>query len=252
VLPTLSMNGIYLTFVGCYLFSLLFLHWIPPHPADPALDVEIDVAEIEVTGPRHRHHVEHRHVPAWIPWLCMGVMFFTYVNIGSYWTYVELAALDAGVNEDFVGPVLVWGSFLTAVGCLVVTVISNRFGLARPLLLALVAMASVAFMLSNGITEGRLLVSVFGFNLLWIFIDVYQMSTVANVDHSGSFAALIPGAQGLGQIIGPNIAASLLGAGLGYGAVFKMGAAASLIGMLVFGLMYLWLRRYIPVLADAS
>ena len=246
VLPMLSMNGIYLTFVGGYLFGLLFLHWIPPRPTDPPLDVEIDVEETN-----HRHHVEHRHVPAWIPWLCMGVIFFTYINIGSYWTYIELAALDAGVSHDFVGPVLVWGSFLTAVGCLVVTVISNRFGLARPLLLALVAMASVAFMLSNGITEGKLLVSVFGFNLLWIFVDVYQMSTAANIDHSGAFAALIPGAQGLGQIAGPNIAASLLGAGLGYGAVFKMSAAAALTGMLIFGLTYLWLRRNIPALADS-
>lgn len=251
VLPMLSMNGIYLTFVGCYLLGLLFLHWIPPRPADPPLDIEIDVEEVGVAGLGHRHHVEHRHVPAWIPWLCMGVIFFTYIDIGSYWTYIELAALDAGVNEDFVGSVLVWGSFLTAVGCLVVTVFSNRFGLARPLLLALVAMASIAFMLSNGITETKLLVSVFGFNLLWIFVDVYQMSTAANIDHSGAFAALIPGAQGLGQIVGPNIAASLLGAGLGYGSVFQMSAAAALTGMLIFGLTYLWLRRNIPALADS-
>jgi hypothetical protein len=133
----------------------------------------------------------------------------------------------------------------------VVTLISNRFGLARPLLLALVAMAAVAFMLANGITESKLLISVFGFNLLWIFVDVYQSSTAANIDHSGAFAALIPGAQGLGQIAGPNIAASLLGAGLGYGAVFRMSAAAALSAMVIFGLTYLWLRRNIPALADS-
>jgi predicted MFS family arabinose efflux permease len=251
VLPMLSMNGIYLTFVGCYLLGLLFVHWIPPRPADPVLDVEIDVTEVDVTGPGYRHHVEHRHVPAWIPWLCMGVIFLTYIDIGSYWTYIELAALDAGANGKFVSSVLVWASFLTAIGCLVVTFISNRFGLARPLLLALLSMAGVAFMLGNGITEGKFLVSVFAFNLLWIFVDVYQMSTSANIDHSGAFAALIPGAQGLGQIAGPNIAASLLGAGLGYGAVFRMSAAAALAGMVIFGLTYLWLRRNIPALADS-
>jgi hypothetical protein len=106
-------------------------------------------------------------------------------------------------------------------------------------------------MLGNGITEGKFLVSVFAFNLLWIFVDVYQMSTSANIDHSGAFAALIPGAQGLGQIAGPNIAASLLGAGLGYGAVFRMSAAAALVAMVIFGLTYLWLRRNIPALADS-
>jgi hypothetical protein len=113
-------------------------------------------------------------------------------------------------------------------------------------------MASVVYLLSSGITESKILFSIFGFNLLWIFIDVYQMSTVANIDHSGAFASLMPGAQGLGQIVGPNIAASMLGAGLGYGAVFKMGAVAAIIGMIIYGVMYLWLKRRIPAIADAA
>ena len=62
----------------------------------------------------------------------------------------------------------------------------------------------------------------------------------------------MPGAQGLGQIVGPNIAASILGAGLGYHTVLGMGAAAAMIGMMVYAAMYLWLRRAIPELARAS
>jgi len=107
-------------------------------------------------------------------------------------------------------------------------------------------------MLAFGITDIKILLSIFSFNLLWIFIDVYQMSTVANVDHSGSFASLMPGAQGLGQIVGPNIAASLLGAGVGYGAVFSMGAFAALVGLAIYTSMYIWLRKRIPALADSS
>jgi hypothetical protein len=76
------------------------------------------------------------------------------------------------------------------------------------------------------------------------------MSTVANVDHSGAFASLMPGAQGLGRIVGPNIAATQLGAGLGYSAVFVMCAAA--VGLPVYGAMYLRLRQTIPALAEAS
>jgi MFS family permease len=62
----------------------------------------------------------------------------------------------------------------------------------------------------------------------------------------------MPGAQGLGQIVGPNIAASLLAAGLGYRSVFIMCASAALMGMMVYGGMYLRLRRRIPALAEAS
>lgn len=210
ILPRLSMNGIYGVFMGCYLTTLVALHWIPAHRVDKGLDVEVDVEE-EGGG----HHVEHKHVPRYVPWLVLCAMFITYINIGAYWTYVELATHDAGVADEWISRVLTWGSFCSLVGCLIATLLSNRFGLARPLFGALIAMAVVVGMLSGGIGYANIVVSVFCFNLLWVFIDVYQMASVANVDHSGRYASLIPGAQGLGQIAGPNIAASLLAAQLG-------------------------------------
>ncbi len=246
-LPQLSMNGIYLVFIGCYVFGLLFLHWVPPHPVDKSLDVEI---EVEDSG--GEHHVEHTHVPAYVPWLVLGAMVATYINIGAYWTYIELASLASEASPTWVSQLLVYTSFFSIIGCLVATVISNRFGLARPLLMTLVLQAIIVGMLAGGINNTNILISMFSFNFLWIFIDVYQMSTVANVDHSGRFAALMPGAQGLGQILGPNIAASILAAGLGYQGVFIMCALASLTGMLIYLFMYLRLRRTIPALADAS
>ena len=120
------------------------------------------------------------------------------------------------------------------------------------MLITLVIHAVIVGMLAGGINNSNIVVSLFMFNFLWIFVDVYQMSTVANVDHSGRFAALMPGAQGLGQIIGPNIAATLLGMGLGYSAVFIMCACAALTGMMIYAFMYVRLRKSIPALADAS
>lgn len=247
VLPMLSMNGIYMVFIGCYVVGLPFLRWIPARPLDRSLEVDL---EIEEEGGRHR--VVHRHVPAWVPWLVLAAIFFTYINIGAYWTYIELATIDAGIDNHYVGRLLVWTSFFSLIGCAVATVISNRFGLARPLLLALVTMSGVVGMLAFGINDTNILISMFSFNLLWIFVDVYQMSTVANVDHSGAFASLMPGAQGLGQIVGPNLAATQLAAGYGYSSVFFMCATAAATGLLIYGAMYLWLRRSIPALAEAT
>ena len=107
-------------------------------------------------------------------------------------------------------------------------------------------------MLAGGITDTTIVISVFSFNFLWIFVDVYQMSTIANVDHSGKFAALMPGAQGLGQILGPNIAASILAAGYGYSGVFILCSVTALTGMLIYASMYIKLRQTIPALANAS
>lgn len=232
VLPLLSMNGIYLTFIGCFLLTLGFLNWIPAH-ANPA--------PIEILQPDGGQDLV-KPLAAYLPWLGLTAIFVTYINIGAYWTYIELAALSAEVDPVWINKVLVWASFCSIIGCLFATLLSNRFGLGRPLLVTLVLMAVIVGMLANGITDTKLLVSVFTFNLLWIFIDVYQMSTVASVDTTGKFAALMPGAQGLGQIVGPNLAASLLGEDLGYQAVFMMCSGAALLGMLIYAGLYLRLR----------
>lgn len=247
ILPQLSMNGIYMVFIGCFLFGLLFLNWIPARPVERNLDIEIDVEE-----DGGRHHRDRMHVPAYVPWLVLGAILATYVNIGAYWTYIELASLASAATPQWVGQVLVWSSFFSIVGCLFATFISNRFGLARPLLITLVFQAIIVVMLVGGINDTNIIISMFSFNFLWVFIDVYQMSTIANVDHSGRFAALMPGAQGLGQIIGPNLAASILAAGYGYDGIFVMCAIASLTGLSIYLFMYMRLRKIIPALADAT
>jgi predicted MFS family arabinose efflux permease len=225
ILPQLSMNGIYMVFIGCFLFGLLFISWIPPRAVEKSLNVDIGVEER-----KGGHHIEHIHVPAWGPWLVLGAILATYINIGAYWTYIELASIDSAADAKWVSRVLVWTSFSSLLGCLFATIVSNRYGLARPLLVVLVFQALMVGMLAGGITDTKFLISVFSFNFCWIFIDVYQMATIANVDHSGRFAALIPGAQGLGQIVGPNIAASILALGFGFSGVFVMSAAATLTG----------------------
>lgn len=247
LLPTLSMNGIYGLFIAGFITGALGTRRLPAHADEPMLNIELDVQ----TRNRH-HHVEHRSVPAYIPWLGLGAIFFTYVNIGGYWTYIELAADESGLDNGLMHGLLEWGSLASISGCLLATRISNRYGLARPLLVTLIAMSAAVGLLQHGIDAGKVVVSILSFNLLWTFVDIFQMSSVANTDHSGVFAAMIPGAQGLGQIVGPNAAALLLDASLGYDAVFLMCAFTSFIGMAIYLAMYLSLRRLIPALADAS
>jgi predicted MFS family arabinose efflux permease len=246
-LPKLSMDGIYLAFIASYVLGLFFLGWVPPRPVEKTLDVEIDVEERD-----GHHHVEHLHVPAYVPWLVLGAIVFTYINIGAYWTYIELASVGSEAAPYWVSSLLVYTSFFSVIGCAVATVISNRFGLARPLLATLVFQAIIVGMLAGGINNTNIMISMFSFNFCWIFVDVYQMSTIANIDHSGRFASLMPGAQGLGQLLGPNVAASVLAAGLGYAGVFIMCALASLTAMLIYLYMYMILKKRIPALADAS
>ncbi len=239
VLPMLSMNSIYLVFIVAYLLTLPFLGWYPGRGAErPAQDSEQSAADVSV--------------PIYVPWMVLAAIGVTYVNIGAYWTYIELASAVSSADPDWVSQVLVFTSFFSVLGCLFATLISNRYGLARPLMITLFMQAIIVVMLVAGINDVNIVISLFGFNFLWIFADVYQMATVANVDPDGRYSALMPGAQGLGQIVGPNLAASLLGAGYGYDGVFILCAGASLVALLIYVMMYVKLKAAIPALADAS
>ncbi|WOJ95799.1 YbfB/YjiJ family MFS transporter [Congregibacter brevis] len=229
LLPRLAMEDIYKLFAMSYLPALLFLLWIPARPA-PVLSSMLKAhSPLSVRGDK---------VPPIVPWLCLAAMALTYVNIGAYWTYIELASADAGLDEEWVSNVLIWVSFFSVLGCLFATLLSDRFGLARPLLATLLLHAATAGMLIAGINEPRFFISLYAFNFLWIFVDVYQMGSVANVDGNGRFASLMPAAQGLGQIVGPNLAASLLALGAGYSGIFFMCALASLAAFAVYALAY--------------
>lgn len=247
LLPYLSMEGVYVTLIATYVVGLLFISWLPRRPADKALDVEVDVAETD-----GHHHLEHKHVPAYVPWMVLIAIIFTYINIGGYWAYIELSTVDSAASPDWVASMLWVSSVFSVIGCLFAVLLSNRYGLAKPMLVTLVFQASIVVMLVAGITNGKIAISMFAFNFCWIFVDIYQAATIANVDRSGRFLAMIPAAQGLGNFLGPNIAASVLAFGLGYNGVFIMCASASIIAMLVYLYMYLTLKRKIPALADAS
>lgn len=246
-LPYLSMNGIYWVLAGTFVIGLLFISWLPRRPAEKSLDVEVDVEE-----PGGDHHVDHKNVPTYVPWLVLAAIVFTYINIGAYWTYIELAASESEASPDWVASILWVSSVFSVIGALFAVLLSNRYGLSRPLLVTLIFQAAIVVMLVTGINNVNVAISMFMFNFCWVFVDIYQAATIANVDRSGRFPALIPAAQGLGNFLGPNMAASVLAFGLGYNGVFILCGAASIIAMLVYLYMYLTLKKTIPALADAS
>jgi hypothetical protein len=240
--PQLSINEIYLFLIGTTALCALLLRWLPTRAlnADELLQQE----KIE-------DHLENWHVPRFLPIICLTAVCFTYINIGGYFTYIELAALDDGIAADKVGPLLTWSSFLGLAGC-VLALICSRFGLFRPLFAALITMAVLVGMLSGGITYLNLLVSLFAFMALWTFVDVFQSAMMGHMDRSGSLVSLLPAVQGFGQFVGPNIAASIIGAGLGYGTMFLVSGSMALVAMVLYGGIFFYMHNRQPVLAEAT
>jgi predicted MFS family arabinose efflux permease len=242
ILPKLSMNEIYVFFIGLTTVCALFIHWIPTRP----LNAE-ELAQQE----EHEDHAENWHVPRIMPVICLVAVCFTYINIGGYYTYIELAAHSDGIDKDWIGPLLTWSSIFAIVGC-VLAFFCTRFGLFKPLWVSLFAMAAIVIMLSSGITDINILVSLFSFMTLWTFVDVYQSAMLGHMDRSGSLVALLPSVQGFGQFIGPNISASILGAGLGYSTMFMVSGSMALVAMFLYVGIYMYMHRRKPVLAEAT
>ena len=242
VLPKLTMNGIYLFFIGLTTACVMFLHWLPARP----LNAE-ELAQQEES----EDQVENWHVPRFLPVICLIAIGFTYINIGGYYTYIELAAHADGIAKDWIGPLLTWSSIFAIVGC-VIALLCTRFGLFKPLFVSLFAMAAIVMMLSGGITDVNIMVSLFSFMTLWTFVDVYQSAMMAHMDRGGSLVALMPSVQGFGQFIGPNISASVLGAGMGYSTMFVVSGSMALVAMLLYSGVFFYMHRRQPVLAEAS
>jgi predicted MFS family arabinose efflux permease len=241
-LPKLSMNGIYLFFIGLNAICILFLLWVPARPLNAEELAQMEEAEEEV---------ENWHVPKILPVICLVAVCFTYINIGGYYTYIELAAHADGIAKEWIGPVLTWSSVFAIVGCLL-ALLCTRFGLFKPLFASLLAMAVVVMMLSSGITNINVMVSLFGFMTLWTFVDVYQSAMMAHMDRSGSLVALLPSVQGFGQFIGPNISASVLGLGLGYGTMFMVSGSMVLVAVFIYMGVFTYMHKRQRVLAETS
>jgi len=241
LLPKFTMNEIYVFFIALTALCAVFIHWIPTRP--------LNSEELQ-TQEKGEDHLENWHVPKIMPIICLIAVCFTYINIGGYYTYIELAAHADGIAKDWIGPLLTWSSIFAIVGC-VIAYFCTRFGLFKPLFVSLMAMAAIVIMLSRGITDINILVSLFSFMTLWTFVDVYQSAMLSHMDRRGSMVALLPAVQGFGQFIGPNIAASIVGAGLGYGTMFVVSGSMALVAMVLYIGVFFYMHHRQPVLAEA-
>ncbi|MDG1708530.1 MAG: MFS transporter [Emcibacteraceae bacterium] len=223
-LPQLTMNGIYILFIILTSLCALFVRWIPSRP---------QTAEELARQDRNKKDEKFWMPPKFLPILCLVAVCFTYINIGGYYTYIELAALADGVLAEWATPVLTWSSVFGVLGC-VVAYFATRFGIFKPLYTALILMSLAVYMVSNGIGNINFLISIFAFMALWTFADVYQSAMVAHMDRTGSFVALLPAVQGFGQFLGPNIAASILDAEYGYSTMFIVSGSMTMIALALY------------------
>lgn len=239
VFPHLSMDQIYVFFIAMPVLCGFFLKWLPTRP----LNVK-DISHQE----EGEDHIDNWHVPKFIPIVCLIAVGFTYINYGGFYNNIDLAAIEAGISEEFMETSWSIVSFLGLVGC-VIAYLCTRFGLYRPLFAGLITVTAVVALPAIGMTNTTIFISLFGVMAMWTFADVFQSGMISHMDRSGSMVALMPAVQNLGQSIGPWIASVILAYGFGYGVVFVVSSSFTLMAMF----LYLWIYLYTTKLkAQAS
>lgn len=228
LIPHLTMNGIYLFFIATYVVTLPFVRLIPRAGSPAPLPTEVS---------------NDKQRPTLLAWVGIGAIVIAYINIGAYWSNIELAAEAAGLDGDWAAQVIAWCVLLSFVGCFTAMWVLKKFDYDRPLLVTFVLMVISVGLLAVNFTAALFVFSVAMFNFLWIFIDVYQMGGVSVADRSGSAAAFIPGAQGLGQTVGPFAASVMLDLGWGFNGVFILCAGASATALCIYAVIYMKYRR---------
>ena len=71
--------------------------------------------------------------PTLLAWVGIGAIVIAYINIGAYWSNIELAAEAAGLDGDWAAQVIAWCVLLSFAGCFTAMWVLKKFDYDRPL-----------------------------------------------------------------------------------------------------------------------
>ena len=176
-------------------------------------------------------------------WGCLVSVFFVYIAVGNFWTYIERVGHAEGLPELYITQVLTWTQLLSLLGCIFAAWISNRLGQLPPLTVSLIVAAFIMFSLSGPVSAAGFAIVLVLFFMVWSAIDIYQLGTLGRLDPSGRFPAMLPGFQGVSLALGPAIGALLLGSDGHFQTVFWVCGVCILIPLVFYILLLLRIRR---------
>lgn len=239
-----GVNGLFMFYLLEAIPLLLILPLLPQYCAEDSDKVALTKATTA--------SVAQPSIPEILPRLCLAAVFSFYLLVGAYWAFIERAGVAADLSAQFISETLTWAQIFSLSGTLLALWLARRFGQSKPLLFALMVMILTMLTLAFKVDSVTFIFSVFSFSFFWIFIDVFQLGTLSNIDHSGRYAAMVPACQGAAQAIAPSMAGMLLSYQLGYSAVMIMCALATAVALYIYLYVYRQLLQIAPDVADSD
>ena len=144
------------------------------------------------------------HAPALF---ALAGCFLFYVNVNSYWTYIERIGTTAGLGLSAVSNSLAFGTAASMGGVFLAAWLGFRRGLLLPIAASAIAIVVSVVMLTGTLHLTAYVVSAVIYGNAWNLSITYQYSTVNVVDGSRRGVALAPAFHNAGGAVGPAIAA---------------------------------------------
>ena len=221
-----GMDAVYIALATALLLSGLTLPYLPARLN--RVEVHSNVA---VSG-----------LPQIWLWGCLLSVFFFYIAIANFWTYIELVGIDGGLSKTYITQVLTWTQLLSLVACAIAAWLSARVGQLPPLMVSLAVAAFIMFTLSGPISALMFAIVLVLFFMVWSAIDIYQLGTLGKLDPGGRFPALLPAFQGVSLAVGPAIGAILLKIDGSYQSVFWLSGICALLAMAFYTTLFIRVR----------
>ena len=239
-----GVNGLFMFYLFEAVPILLILPLLPRHCAQETDEITA-VTEADIS-------IDKTKITETLPRLCLVAVFSFYLLVGAYWAFIERAGVAADLSSTFISGTLTWGQIFSLTGPLLALWLARRLGQSKPLLFALAVMIVTMLILAIRVNATTFVFSIFSFSFFWIFIDVFQLGTLSNIDHSGRYAAMVPACQGAAQAIAPTMAGILLSYQLGYSSVMIMCALATAVALYIYFYVYRELLQVAPDVADSD
>lgn len=232
-----GVSAIFVAFAAMNAISLFVVPLLPQRAAD-----ETPSAGHSLSDSNESISVSPKNAKLLV-WLCLIAITAFYVCVGGFWAYIERLGVDRGLSSDFIGTTLAVTTVFSLAGCFGAYWLSKRAGQSMPLIIAFGTIGVVVILMGLITTPVIYVAGLIGFQLLWNAADIYQLGTLSNIDRVGRYGALVPGAQGLGQTIGPAGGGFLLGQGAGYVGVMSFVGSMAIIAMTTYCIVHIKIAR---------
>jgi len=221
-----GMIGIYLSMCVAFVAAAFFIPWLPAFVEEP------DCPALDQSGA----------YPPLLPWLCLLAFFAFYLTIGSFWAYIERIGSSAGLEDSFITGALSYTQVISLPVCVLAGWLCGRVGQLRPLIVSLAIGGSAVYLLSVAVNEFTYVAVLVIFFMVWNPIDIYQLGTLSNIDHSGRYVAMVPAFQGAANSLGPAGGAFLLEINNSFDLLLMVGSAMMFIAVAIYLYLYAMLR----------